>query len=94
MPVEPQIRKVAVEPEIREAAVDQEVREVAVEPEIREVAVYRGIPEVAIDPQALERGPGWLGVAGAMTALVLLFSLIGFGLVQLYLGTAGRAASS
>ena len=37
-----------------------------------------------IDPQALERDPGWLGVAGAMAALLLLFSIFGFGLVQLY----------
>jgi hypothetical protein len=37
-----------------------------------------------VDPQALERDPGWLGVAGAMAALLLLFSIFGFGLVQLY----------
>ena len=43
-----------------------------------------------IDPQALERDPGWLGVAGAMAALLLLFSIFGFGLVQLYFTTPAQ----
>ena len=42
------------------------------------------IREVAVASQELGRDPGWLRVAGAMAALVLLFSLLGFGLVQLY----------
>jgi hypothetical protein len=82
--LDPSIREVAVVPEIREAAVEPEIRKVVVDPEIREVAVHPEIRQVAVGPQELERGPGWLGVAGAMTALVLLFSLIGFGIVQLY----------
>lgn len=40
--------------------------------------------DTPLDPQALERDPGWLGVTGAMAALLLLFSIFGFGLVQLY----------